>query len=67
MPRGQSTWIAARSLLAGANYLLGLSLKARLPAAAWYCIVKVYCFFALWGEKTIHKELKITGRRKSYL
>ena len=41
--------------------------NAVLPAAAWYFIVKVYRFFALWGEKTIHKELKITGRRKSYI
>jgi hypothetical protein len=31
---------------------LGLSLKALLPAAAWYFIIKVYRFFALWGEKT---------------
>jgi hypothetical protein len=32
--------------------VLGLSLTALLPAAAWYFIFPVYRFFALQGEKT---------------
>jgi hypothetical protein len=37
------------------------------PAAAWYFIVILYRFFALRGEKTIQKEVKMAGKRKSYL
>jgi len=37
------------------------------PAAAWYFIVIVCRFFALWGEKTTHKELNMIGKRKSFM
>jgi len=48
------------------GYLLGLSLIALSPAAAWYVIVILYRFFAPPGEKTIQKELIMAGKRKSY-
>jgi hypothetical protein len=44
---------------------IGLSLTALSPAAAWYFIFLVYRFFAPPGEKTIYKQLKMTGKRKS--
>jgi len=34
----------------------------RIPAA-WYFTFIVYGFFALRGEKTIHKELNMTSKR----
>jgi hypothetical protein len=43
----------------------GLSLTALSPAAARYFIFIVYRFLAPQGEKKIHKQLKMTGKRKS--
>jgi hypothetical protein len=53
------------SLRRHGTFLLGLSLTALSPAAAWYFIVIVCCFFTPLGEKTTHEELKTTGKRKS--
>jgi len=47
------------------SFLLGLSLTALSPAAAWYFIFTVGRFFALRGEKTTHNGLKIIDKRKS--
>src|SRR5215211_3205282 len=46
--------------------VLGLSPAALSPAAAWYFIVIVCRFFAPQGEKTAHRELNMSGERKSY-
>jgi len=40
----------------------GLSLMLLQPAAAWYFLLLVGCFFARPGEKTTHKELKTIGK-----
>jgi hypothetical protein len=52
-------------LTAVCEMYLGLSLIALSPAAEWYFIVIVCCFYAPQGEKTTYKELNMTGKRKS--
>src|SRR6266487_1935413 len=49
------------------SILLGLSLTALLPAAAWYFVFSVYRFLPPQGQKTIHRGLSLPDKRKSYL
>jgi hypothetical protein len=45
--------------------MVGLSLTALLPAAAWYFVVIVYHFLPRLGQKMIHKGLNLTDKRES--
>src|SRR5438552_724361 len=48
------------------SYRIGLSLTALLPAAVWYIIFIVCRFLHPLGQKTTHKLLNPTAKRKSY-
>jgi hypothetical protein len=47
------------------SFLLGLSLTALLPAAAWYFVFIVCHFLPLRGQKMTHKRLNLIDKRKS--